>query len=325
MTENRFKLTNFNEIEVEDVEFLWNPYIPLGKITFLAGDPGVGKSFITTFLASVVSKGEKFPFSDTNTLNGVVIIQNGEDGAGDTIKKRLQSFNANFDNIYMIDLKEGQENSQDLLLTDIEELDRMFEEIHPKLVIFDPITVFLGDTDMNSATKVRTILRPISNLAEKHNCAIVFVIHRNKGITGGNQLYRLLGSIDLVGIARSVISVGKGNNEVLFIHTKSNLAERGKTLAFRIVDGIIEWLGERDYSEEIEVSDSQNESLRQIAKNFILEYLKENGDSKYLDMVSIAQTENIAEKTLQRAREDLKEDDIIDKKYQGRDVYWFLV
>lgn len=323
MKDNRFKLTSFNDIELENVEWLWYPYIPLGKISFLSGDPGVGKSFITTFLTSVVSKGECFPFSATAVEKGKVIIQNGEDGAGDTIKKRLCAFQTNFNNVYMIDLKEHKENSRDLLLGDIKELDDLFNEIHPKLVIFDPITVFLGDIDMNSATRVRSVLRPISRLAEKHNCSILFVIHRNKGISGVNQIYRMLGSIDLGGIARSIISVSKGKNENLFIHAKSNLAERGKTLAFRLIDEKIEWLGERDYIEENEVIENKIQTPREIAREFILDCL-EDKELQYNDMISISREKGISEKTLERARDELKNEGIIYKKHIGKNVYWYL-
>ena len=303
---NRFQLTSFNDIDVKEVEWLWKPYFPMGKISFIAGDPGSGKSFQTILLASIVSKGEKLPLSEVNAPKGAVIIQNGEDGAGDTIKKRLISFHADYNNIYMIDLKEGH------------------EVIKPKLVIFDPITAFLGDVDMNSATKTRMLLKPIGKLAEKHNCAIVFVIHRNKGLTGGNQIYRLLGSIDFGGIARSIVTIAKGKDEMLFIHTKSNLAERGKTLAFKMVDDKIEWLGERDYEEEQQTI-IETKKPRDIAKDFILEYLTQHKNSEYKDIVASAELLGISETTLERAKDDLKRDKIIDKKKENNIWYWYLV
>ena len=301
---NRFQLTNFNDIEIKEVEWLWKPYFPIGKISFIAGDPGSGKSFQTILLASIVSNGDKLPLSEISAPKGVVIIQNGEDGAGDTIKKRLNSFHANYNNIYMIDLKKEHEASRDIMLSDILELDELFEEIKPKLVIFDPITAFLGDIDMNSATKTRLLLKPIGKLAEKHNCAIIFVIHRNKGMTGSNQIYRLLGSIDFGGVARSIVTIAKGNNEMLFIHTKSNLAERGKTLAFKLVDDKIQWLGERDYEEEQPII-SETKQPREIAKEFILGYLTQHKLSEYKNMVANAEMLGISESTLERARDDL--------------------
>lgn len=320
---NKFELINFNDIEVKEVDWLWKPYFPLGKISFIAGDPGCGKSFQTIFLASIVSKGEKLPLSDDNAPQGVVIIQNGEDGAGDTIKKRLISFRADFSNIYMIDLKKEHEESSDIMLSNIFELDELFEQIKPKLVIFDPITAFLGDMDMNSATKTRLLLKPIGKLAEKHNCAIIFVIHRNKGLPGGNQIYRLLGSIDFSGIARSIVTIAKGNDEILFIHTKSNLAERGKTLAFRMADDQIEWLGERNFEEE-QITFNEIKRPRDIAKDFIIDYLTEHERAEYKEMIINANILGISTATLDRARDDLKFDDIIEKKKINNVWYWYL-
>ena len=33
-----------SEIEPKEVKWLWYPYIPVGKVTLLQGDPGDGKS-----------------------------------------------------------------------------------------------------------------------------------------------------------------------------------------------------------------------------------------------------------------------------------------
>lgn len=322
---NKFKLVNFKNIEQKDIKWLWHPYFALGKLSFIAGDPGIGKSFITTFLASVVSNGDCFPYSNINVSQGNVIIQNGEDGVSDTIKKRLISFRANEDNIYMIDLKEeeDEENGDYLTLSDVKALDELFSEIHPTLVIFDPITVFLGDVNMNDAPKVRRLLKPIGKLAEKHNCAVIMVIHLNKGLPGGNPLYRMLGSIDFAGIARSVISLVKGKNEVLFAQVKNNLAEKGKTLAFEIKDGKINWLGERDYTEELEDIDTTT-SQREIARCFILDYLGEYQKAEYRDLLLGAEKQDISKKTLERARDELKQENMIDKKYMDKKTYWYL-
>ena len=34
------KLKRMSEIELQEVEWLWYPYIPFGKITIIQGDPG---------------------------------------------------------------------------------------------------------------------------------------------------------------------------------------------------------------------------------------------------------------------------------------------
>lgn len=64
----------------EQLEWLWPGRIPLGKLTLLAGDPGLGKSFVTLDMAARVSTGASWP--DTPILKqtaGGVILLNAED------------------------------------------------------------------------------------------------------------------------------------------------------------------------------------------------------------------------------------------------------
>ena len=41
-----------SDVEPEELEWLWPDRIPLGKLTLLAGDPGLGKSFVTCDMAA---------------------------------------------------------------------------------------------------------------------------------------------------------------------------------------------------------------------------------------------------------------------------------
>lgn len=42
--QNDYKITYYNAVSSKEVDWLWYPYIPYGKITILQGDPGEGKS-----------------------------------------------------------------------------------------------------------------------------------------------------------------------------------------------------------------------------------------------------------------------------------------
>ena len=53
-----------SEIEPKEVKWLWYPYIPVGKVTLLQGDPGDGKSKLMLSVAALLSKGEALPFTD---------------------------------------------------------------------------------------------------------------------------------------------------------------------------------------------------------------------------------------------------------------------
>jgi Bifunctional DNA primase/polymerase, N-terminal/Primase C terminal 1 (PriCT-1) len=51
----------FSEIPEEDLEFLWYPYVCLGTLGLLDGDPGDGKSQFTIWLCARISRGQKLP------------------------------------------------------------------------------------------------------------------------------------------------------------------------------------------------------------------------------------------------------------------------
>jgi len=50
-----------SDVKPKDVEWLWPGRFPLGKLTLVVGDPGVGKSFLTIALAAHVSTGRNWP------------------------------------------------------------------------------------------------------------------------------------------------------------------------------------------------------------------------------------------------------------------------
>ena len=51
----------FSQIKPEALKWLWPGRIPLGKVTLLVGDPGLGKSLVTIDIAASVSRGMSFP------------------------------------------------------------------------------------------------------------------------------------------------------------------------------------------------------------------------------------------------------------------------
>lgn len=58
--QHEVKLISMDMIQSQQVEWLWYPYIPFGKITIVQGDPGEGKTTFALNLAARISKGERF-------------------------------------------------------------------------------------------------------------------------------------------------------------------------------------------------------------------------------------------------------------------------
>ncbi len=317
-----FKLESFDSITEEEIEWLWKPYIPLGKLTMFAGDPSVGKSFISTFLASTISTGSKFPFSDEIVESGNVIILNAEDGNADCIKKRLRLSNANFENIYTL---LSVDNKKFFTLKNLSDLEDMIQEVKPKLIIIDPITSYYGEgVDTFKDSSVRAILAPVVELVSKYKVALLGIIHFNKG--NDKAIYKMNGSIANMGLPRSVIYAVHSNNndERLLIHIKSSNAELGESIAYRITDNGIEWLGIRGKINADEVISNEESNQYEIACDFILDYLK---DGKQLgsNLLKNALENGIAKRTLERARANLKKNDIINNVIIDFKTYWYIV
>lgn len=88
MKKDELKLLKMSDIQVREVDWLWYPYIPFGKLTIIHGDPGEGKTTFALRLAAACSTGTPLPNMDT-IAPITVIYQSAEDGLDDTIKPRL--------------------------------------------------------------------------------------------------------------------------------------------------------------------------------------------------------------------------------------------
>ena len=86
----------------KEIEWIWKPYIVRGNINIIQGDAGLGKSFLTTWLLSSISNGDKIPFSSESFEMGNSILQNAEDDPDATIWHRLNSNGADFSKIGFI-------------------------------------------------------------------------------------------------------------------------------------------------------------------------------------------------------------------------------
>lgn len=236
----------FSEVRVREVDWLWHPYIPFGKITVIQGDPGDGKTTLILNIAALLSRGLPMPESTDYSLPTSVLYQSAEDGAEDTLKPRLMSAGADCSRIAFID-----ESECGLTLNDVR-IENAIKATKARLLVLDPLQAYLGEgNEMNRADGVRPMLKQLAAVAERTGCAIVIVGHMNKA-SGSKSIYRGLGSIDITAVARSVLLVGRIKNDTpvrVMAQLKNSLAKEGTPIAFEInEDSGIRWIGEYDIS-----------------------------------------------------------------------------
>ena len=82
------------------------------------------------------------------------------------------------------------------LQIDLDLLERKIAEIGDvALVVVDPVSSYLGKTDSHKNGEVRSVLEPLSEMAERTRVAIVSVTHFSKGgaNTNAKALHRFIG------------------------------------------------------------------------------------------------------------------------------------
>lgn len=251
---NRFALTprlhHMAKVAPRPVSWLWPGRIPAGKITVIAGEPGVGKSSVVTHLAAIVSANQTWPDHDwvdqpkiqsdppelasgvdpdVAALVPLVYFLASEDRPADTIRPRLDALGAEPKHIFVM--------NHGVPVTDVAYIDEILTGIQCcRLMIIDPIATFLGSLNASRNTAVHEWFARLADVAERHNTAIVCVTHLSRRSTGP-ALSRVQGCLAFTAAARCVWLITTDPNDPdrrLFLPAKNNLGPDKGGLAFRL-------------------------------------------------------------------------------------------
>jgi Mrp family chromosome partitioning ATPase len=145
----QYRLRPFAEVAYEAPRFLFNPYILQNAITIIQGDSGVGKTALICKLAAAVSIGGVM--QDVQCEEGNVLICSVEDDPP-TLRGRIEASGGDLTRCFF------PENAHELSFMD-DALDDLIEEIHAKMIVFDPLQAFLGaKVDMHRANETRPVM-----------------------------------------------------------------------------------------------------------------------------------------------------------------------
>ena len=317
-------VVRLSDVQEQQVEWLWPNRIPLGKLTLLAGDPGLGKSFVTVDMAARVSTGNGWPDSfEQRQPIGSVILFNCEDDIADTVLPRLNRAGGDpskviaLQGVTIIDAVTGQRRQHGFSLdADLSKLIEVLEENRDvRLVVIDPVSAYCGATDSHKNADIRAMLAPMADMASKYRVAIVMVTHLSKG-SGGKAVYRAMGSLAFAAAARAVWHVAKDHEDDkrrLILLAKINISEEATGLAYRLQDGAVCWeetpivmTADEHLEKETQPErkprggGEQGEAVQQ-AKNWLVEKL--TGCSMLAKAVKqLADDADIAPATLKRAK-----------------------
>lgn len=300
-------------VRLEDVlpaqtKWIWRPYLPLGKLVILDGDPGLGKSTLLLDLAARITRDGVMPGTAAGDLDmgghpvGIISV---EDSLAETVKPRLVAQRARQDRVIVVD-----DDSDMILPDDMSTLERLIKDNGLKFVVIDPLMAMINSSiDSHRDQEIRTeIMRPLKIIAEEQDCTIALIRHLNK-LNGGAAIYRGGGSIGITGATRSAMLVGKdpadpGNSRV-FAHVKCNLARSGDSWRYVIDDGdavgVLRWVETTDVTADQLVNQDFRESPKKAEAAKFLRDMLVNGPMQQAELFKYAADDGIKEGALREA------------------------
>jgi predicted ATP-dependent serine protease len=231
------------DIKARPISWLWPRFIPRGKLTIIAGNPGLGKSQLTSSIAAVLTTGGSWPVDREQCELGDALFLTAEDDPADTVRPRLEAAGANLERVHIVKgvlhgyRGDGTPEQRIFCLAeDLRALESTLIRLgNVTVLVIDPVSAYLGEIDSHKNAEIRGLLAPLSELAARHKVAVIAISHLNKA--GGPQaLMRVTGSLAFVAAARAayLVAADPDRTRRLFLPLKNNLGPDAEGLAFRI-------------------------------------------------------------------------------------------
>lgn len=321
-------LVRLADVRPEPVSWLWPGRIAAGKLALLVGDPGLGKSWITLDIAARVSAARPWPDGASSLPPGDVLLLSAEDGLADTIRPRLDALGADVSRVHHLAVQRAGEHERAVQLADVAVLERAIRDTRARLMIIDPVSAYLGSTDSHRDAEVRSLMAPLAALAERTGVAILGVMHLGKS-ANRPAVYRSVGSIAFTAAARIVLAVAadpKDDDRRIVAPVKSNLAAPPAALAYTLADGRLTWeedpVGDVDVDALLAGRPAERQKQSE-AEAWLVEKLS-GGPMLEREIEREAELENIARRTLRRAKDRLGVESARVGFGRGGQSYWRL-
>lgn len=235
--EYKFLTRSMAEVEEENIDWIWYPYLARGEVSILEGDPGLGKSYLAQMVAKAICDGNPLMTvkQGLSPINGRVAYFDLENASGTVTKKRLVTNG-------MVHFERYFQEEEPFSIDDDEKMEAVYEAVErlkPTLVVFDTLNTYMGSADTHKASEVQQTFRRFIDIARRFKCAVLVLRHLTKSSKNEKALYRGQGSIAFAGLARVVMTVGCHPDDrrvrVMAV-TKINVCRPPKALTFTIED-----------------------------------------------------------------------------------------
>jgi putative DNA primase/helicase len=296
------------------VSWLWEPWLPRGMITLLAGEPGVGKSALALAIAAAVMQMAPWPDRVPREAKAGLVVWTETEAAHAITRERATNWGIPKEQLL---IPTASDDPLAKIWLDTQEgWDAVEREIHRDgvaLLVLDSLRgAYRGDE--NASTNIE-LLNKLAALTQRRQVPALVTHHlRKRGMldNGKIDLDRVRGSSAIVQIPRVVWGLDRPDpltpHRVRLQQLKNNLSRFPEPLGFEITDRGITFT---DAPTEPEV-----ETQREKAADLLLVLLKD-GPMLASEIYEAAEATAVSKSTLQRAKRALG---IV---HLSKDGHWF--
>ena len=178
------------------IDFIHDPLLPEGSITLLCGDAGIGKSYISLFLGSVIADGSEFLGSKTKKKNVLFVDL---ESSLPLLNTRIQSIGIKSENIFFY-----TEGLNFLLKEDISELKNEILYREAGFCVIDSLMDIIPGINENDSGAMNQVFSALRNLVKQTGCSFLIIHHVNKANGDYRGSSAIKGAIDALYTLKSV-------------------------------------------------------------------------------------------------------------------------
>ncbi len=316
-------VVRMSDVASEEIDWLWERWIPARMLTILGGYGGDGKSTVMASLIGAWTTGGALPDGIIARPTSVLMLS-AEDDVSYAIRPRLDLHGTDSSRVFVLRgtiRADGKARWFDLK-RDVELMRGVIEANGIGVVVIDPLSSYLPKSDRNNEGDIRDALQPLMGLMEETGVGVVGIMHVGKTGDGRRASQRLLGSTAFTALARSVLMIADQPDE----RQPDDVASMGKLKVLQVVksnysippapqvfrrplDAPIVWLG----ASEVGIEEcfavyprTRGPEAKELAD--AMEFLKEllaAGPVRTAEVMSQARGQGFSERTLRRAKKKL--------------------
>lgn len=252
------------------LEWVWDGYLPRGKLACLFGEPGVGKSLVALQVAAMVTRGWVSPSEGapvaTQTPGGVVLLSSFDEGSAETVRSLAEQAGADLHRMFLVredrlppstdasdQAVEGtkrtspRETAVDRLRRSVRRIEATLGRLQRdgvplKLIVIDSIDHYVSSV---SQAVLNEVIEELVELAERSRATVLVVGNVPSLSLAGAGTANSRWRVDaFTQAARAVLMVAQDpdrDQRRIVLPVKMNFSGRQPGWVFTVEQGVVRW------------------------------------------------------------------------------------